>query len=206
MLAILLIQQVYGACWNSENRALSDGRESSGIVRECAGKRLLPEPAATAFAVAAYAGLRRGEIEGLEWTDYHAGELHVRQSIVNGRASTPKIAMSSAAVPVIRTLAERLEMHRLRQGSPDKGPIFATSNGKTPLSMNNMLRRTMLPALNRGVHCGLSEGKPHLKAKDCPGYERDPRIPAWKGFHAARRGLGSNLYRLGVHDKVIQKP
>src|SRR5216683_4257449 len=27
----------------------------------------LPEPAATAFAVAAYAGLRRGEIQGLEW-------------------------------------------------------------------------------------------------------------------------------------------
>jgi integrase len=51
----------------------------------------------------------------------------------------------------------------------------------------------------------LSEGLPHLKAKDCPGYERNQTIPEWKGFHAARRGLGSNLYRLGVHDKVIQK-
>ena len=44
-----------------------------------------------------------------------------------------------------------------------------------------------------------------MKAKDCPGYERDAHIPEWHGFHAARRGLGSNLYRLGVADKVIQQ-
>ncbi len=171
----------------------------------------LPEPAATAFAIAAYAGLRRGEIEGLEWPDFRDGELQVVRSIVNGKASTPKTAMSSAAVPVIRPLAERLEMHRLRSGEPKVGPIFKTSvvtkerPTGTPLSLHNLLNRTMLPALNRCVHCGLSEGLPHLKAKECPGYERDPRIPEWKGFHAARRGLGSNLYRLGIHDKVIQK-
>jgi hypothetical protein len=27
---------------------------------------------------------------------------------------------------------------------------------------------------------------------------------SWHGFHAARRGLGSNLYRLGVPDKTMQ--
>ena len=27
----------------------------------------------------------------------------------------------------------------------------------------------------------------------------------WHGWHAARRGLGSNLYRLGVPDMVIQR-
>ena len=30
-------------------------------------------------------------------------------------------------------------------------------------------------------------------------------IPEWHGWHAARRGLGSNLYRLGVADMVIQR-
>jgi integrase len=162
------------------------------------------EPASTAFAVAAYAGLRRGEIEGLQWTDYHDGELHVCRSIVNGQVSTPKTAMSSAAVPVIWPLAERLEMHRLRSGNPTSGPIFSTGIG-TPYSMHNLQSPMMEPALNRCVHCGLSVGLPHLKTKDCPGYERDQSIPEWKGFHSARRGLGSNLYRLGVHDKVIQK-
>ncbi|HET8824604.1 MAG TPA: tyrosine-type recombinase/integrase, partial [Terriglobales bacterium] len=34
---------------------------------------------------------------------------------------------------------------------------------------------------------------------------RDSRIPEWHGWHAARRGLGSNLYRLGVPDMVIQR-
>jgi len=35
-------------------------------------------------------------------------------------------------------------------------------------------------------------------------FERDDRLPRWNGWHAARRGLGTNLYRLGVPDKVIQ--
>lgn len=36
-------------------------------------------------------------------------------------------------------------------------------------------------------------------------YRRDGRFPEWHGWHAARRGLGSNLYRLGVPDMVIQR-
>jgi integrase/recombinase XerD len=33
----------------------------------------------------------------------------------------------------------------------------------------------------------------------------DQTIREWQGFHAARRRLGSNLCRLGVHELVIQK-
>ena len=36
-------------------------------------------------------------------------------------------------------------------------------------------------------------------------YKRDGRIPEWHGWHAARRGLGSNLYHLGVPEMVIQR-
>jgi len=36
-------------------------------------------------------------------------------------------------------------------------------------------------------------------------FERDTSIPVWHGWHATRRGLGSNLYRLGVPDMVIQR-
>src|SRR5207253_11522729 len=35
-------------------------------------------------------------------------------------------------------------------------------------------------------------------------YIRDSSLPVWHGWHAARRGLGSNLYHLGVPEKVIQ--
>jgi hypothetical protein len=34
--------------------------------------------------------------------------------------------------------------------------------------------------------------------------KRDDRLPEWQGWHAFRRGLATNLYRLRVPDKVIQ--
>jgi len=161
---------------------------------------VLPEPAATAFAVAAYAGLRHGEIQGLQWEDYVNGQLRVSRSIWNGRISAPKTRKSRASVPVIHQLAERLELHRLRTGNPQTGPIFTNIAGK-PLALSSNLNRLMLPALNRCEHCGKPEVE-HPQADHQ--YERDERIPQWHGWHAARRGLGSNLYRLGVPDKVIQ--
>jgi len=36
-------------------------------------------------------------------------------------------------------------------------------------------------------------------------YKRDGSIPEWRGWHAARRGLGSNLHRLGVPELTIQR-
>jgi integrase len=161
----------------------------------------LPEPAATCFAVASLAGLREGEIEGLEWPDYHDGAFHVVRSVWHGQALKPKTKQSAAPVPVIRPLADRLEMHRLRCGNPDAGPIFANSSGGR-LNMNNVRHRTILPALSPCVYCGLPRGKKHVKQEH--EYKRDTRLPEWHGRHAARRGLGSNLYHLGVSDKVIQ--
>jgi len=162
---------------------------------------LLPEPAATAFAVAAFMGLRHGEIQGLLWENYHGGEMYVSRSIWNGRISDPKTRKGRAPVPVIRQLADRLEIHRLRYGSRVAGPIFANVLGK-PLALSSSVNRVILPALNRCESCGKGESD-HDNA-DHP-YKRDARIPEWHGWHAARRGLGSNLYRLGVPDMVIQR-
>jgi integrase len=168
---------------------------------------VLPAPSDTAFAVAAFAGLRHGELQGLDWGDYHDGQLWVARSVWNGIVNDPKTRKSKAPVPVIRQLAERLDMHRLRSADPKTGlsktgPIFANSVGGR-LNLNNLLGRTMLPALNRCVHCGTTEGKPHIKHDHK--YERDTRIPEWRGWHACRRGLASNLNRLGVDDSVIQR-
>ena len=60
----------------------------------------------------------------------------------------------------------------------------------------------ILPALSRCVHWGLSAGKPHLQQNHI--YERDPRLPEWPEFQAGGRGLGSDLYHMGVPDNVIQ--
>ena len=163
---------------------------------------VLPEPAATAFAVAALMGLRIGEIEALQWEDYHDGEMHISHSIWNGRICTPKTRKSAAPVPVISQLAERLESHRLRSGNRRTGSIFANSLLR-PLSMNNLLKRFILPTLNRCARCGRSVGRLHLNTDH--DFVRDSRLPEWHGWHSARRGLGSNLYRLGVPPLVIQR-
>jgi integrase len=169
----------------------------------------IPEPATTAFAVAAFTGLRIGEIEGLRWEDYHGGEINVSRSIWNGKATEPKTRTSAAPVPVIRHLAERLEMHRMRSKAhsvprvkSESGPLFKTEKG-TSQNMNNLLSRLIRPALNRCVTCHKPEGE--CDQKITHKYERDASLPEWHGWHACRRGLGSNLYRLGVPDMVIQR-
>jgi len=123
-------------------------------------------------------------------------------SIWNGHIGAPKTRRSAAPVPVIRQFAERLEMHRLHSGNSQSGPIFANSLGN-PMSMNNLLGRLIRPIFTRCARCGKSKGKLHLKADH--EYQRDARLPQWHGWHAARRGLGSNLYSLGVPPMVIQR-
>lgn len=194
------VNPVQGTCVNPHAREAAEMHAYS-LEEINSMLTVFPEPACTAFAVAAYSGLRRGEIEGLKWTDYHDGALWVSRSIWNGRELPTKTKKSNAPVPVIRQLADRLELHRLRCGNLRTGPIFACSLG-TRLSTNNLLNRQMLPALNRCQHCGLPNDKKHLKRNHK--FERDQRLPMWHGWHAARRGLGTNLYRLGVPDKVIQ--
>jgi hypothetical protein len=61
-----------------------------------------------------------------------------------------------------------------------------------------VLNRSILPALNRCAVCGKpkEECQKIGKGKDiAPNhkFERDKILPEWHGWHAARRGLGTNL-------------
>jgi integrase len=139
---------------------------------------VLPEPARAVVATAAYTGLRKGELRGLRWEDLGNGQLQVSQSVWNSHTSAPKTKKSAAPVPVIRPLGNALAEHAARQGNPTTGPIFRASNGK-PLNLDNLVTRAIVPALEgTGI--------------------------AWHGWHAFRRGLATNLHRLGVDDKTIQ--
>lgn len=97
-----------------------------------------------------------------------------------------------------KPLAKRLEMHRLRCGNPTSGPMFTNSAGE-PQALNSMVDRVILPALNRCATCGKPER--HHRAKANHVYQRNSRLPEWHGWHSARRGLGSNLYRFGCPRK-----
>jgi integrase len=160
---------------------------------------VLPEPARTAVAIAAFTGLRRGEIEGLRWEHVLPDSVRVECSVWNGKVHETKTAASRALVPLIPALKIILEAHRLRAGNPAIGPIFSTSKG-APVSLNNILNDQILPTLRRCAHCGRPKDKPHVGHK----YQRDESRPDWKGWHAFRRGLATNLHDLGVDDLTIQ--
>jgi integrase len=158
----------------------------------------LPEPAATVIAVASYTGLRKGEIQGLQWENYTGTELRVTRAIWNGIVDEPKTAASKKAVPVIPQLQGMLDAHRKTCGNPVTGPIFANSAGN-PMDLHNLEYRVILPILHRCKRCRL--GKDAHKQAD---HRFDLDCKLWHGFHAFRRGLGTTLYRLGVPDKTIQ--
>ncbi len=129
----------------------------------------------TVIAVAAFSGLRMGEIKGLRWENWHDGALWVKESAWRGDFTEPKSRKSKAPVPVIPLLAQFLEFHC--QGRTE-GLVFPSSKG-TPLNLDNLARRTIRPTLSKH---GLQ----------------------WYGWHGFRRGLATNLNELGVDDKNIQ--
>jgi integrase len=68
------------------------------------------------------------------------------------------------------------------------------------LNLNNILNRQIKSALDRCACC--KKSKVNHDA-DHP-FRRDTSLPTWCGWHGFRRGLATNLNRLGVQDKTIQ--
>jgi len=135
----------------------------------------LPELAKTVVAAAAFTGLRKAELRGLRWEDYRDDALYVSRSIWGRHVLDPKTPHSRAAVPVVAPLADLLD--KLRSGRTG-GPMFRDTAGG-PLNLDNLARRVIQPVLVVN------------KLR-------------WHGWHAFRRGLATNLHRLGVDDKTIQ--
>jgi integrase len=154
--------------------------------------RLLSDPAQTVVAVAAYGGLRTGEIRGLRWEDFEPatptddpeaeaplGLLQIRRSVWRGYTGLPKSKASRAPVDVLPELAQYLESWRRACGSPTSGLIFANQSGK-PASLDSLYWRKMRVVLQlAGVQ--------------------------WRGWHAFRRGLATALNGTGATDSQTQR-
>lgn len=143
---------------------------------------VLPEPSRTVVATAAFTGLRAGEIRGLSWeaftpgTEGSLGAVRVLRSIWRGRVGEPKNSRSKASVPLIPQLNALLEQHRERSGKPAFGPIFANGAGK-PVDLDSLYHRQMeAPLRGAGIE--------------------------WEGWHGFRRGLATNLERIGVREAI----
>ena len=104
------------------------------------------------------------------------GVILVLRSVWRGRIGEPKNARSKAPVPLIPQLEALLEQHREASGNPTCGPIFANGAGKA-LDLDSLYRRQM---------------KDRLKSA---GIE-------WEGWHGFRRGLATNLERIGVRESI----
>ena len=131
------------------------------------------------IGVAAFAGLREGEVRGLWWEDDELSVLNIRRSVwrsfVLDETKTHEDEDDPGVVPIIQPLRLMLDQIRPQAGS---GWMFGNSIGGA-LDLDNLADRVI---------------KPVLKANGLQ----------WKGWHAYRRGLATNLHELGIPDKVIQ--
>lgn len=69
---------------------------------------VLPQSAKTVVAMAAFTGLRRGELRGLQLSDYDGEVLIVRRSVWRSHIGAPKGKRGVGAVPVITPLGKLL--------------------------------------------------------------------------------------------------
>ena len=137
---------------------------------------LLPK---AVLATASFAGLREGELRGIEWPDYTCDALNVRRSVWKKVVNKPKTSASAKSVPVIRQLAEVLNRYRISMGNPTTGVIFHAGGGEH-MDLDKLAQRVIRPVVET---IGLE----------------------WYGWHGFRRGIASNLYELGADEKVVQR-
>jgi integrase len=162
------------------------------IERICDAVAKVDQVAFTAIAVAAFAGLRASEIRGLRWTDYDGNTLVISRSVWRTHVGPTKTVKSAGAVPVLPTLKKFLDEHRVRVNGTADQYIFAGERRGAPLNLHNLTQRVIVPALKKAMD------------EDETPYAELARPIIWKGWHAFRRALSSNLYDCGVHPKVIQ--
>ena len=120
------------------------------------------------MALSFFAGMRKGEIWGLQWGDIDGELIHVRRAFSRGVVGTPKSKKSVRPIPIIQPVRGLLMLWRAK--NPDGVWVFTNTEGGA-LNLDQFAREVIRPALQKA---GLQ----------------------WKGFHAGRRGLGTELRSL----------
>lgn len=125
-------------------------------------------PAQLVFCLAAFMGLRPGEISALKWEDIDTDWIHIRRSAWRSIVGTTKTDESVASVPLIEPIKSMLEAWKVQSGGGEW--VFPNRSGK-PLDMSSFSKRVIASV---------------LKAK---GIE-------WHGLYAGRRSAATLLVQL----------
>jgi len=103
-------------------------------------------PAQLVFCLAAFLGLRPGEISALKWQDIDGDWIHIRRSAWRGIVGTTKTEESVASVPLIEPVKSMLAAWRM---SSAVEWLFPSNRGDHPLNISQYAQRIIAPVLKK---------------------------------------------------------
>ena len=139
----ILTQDEIGQLWHTYHHLIA----SAASETDAEWWRLAHTLTFTALATA----MRRGELLGLRWQDVHLLDnlLHVRQTIVAGRVTTPKSRAGTRTIHLgprtLDLLAKHYEQSRYHT---DPNLVFSHPHLGTPLDPNHLATAYLRPALH----------------------------------------------------------
>jgi integrase len=122
--------------------------------------RFTPEPWRALIVVAAFAGLRQGEILALRWgdVDWHRNRLRVerslqrREKLIDPHAdpiADTKTRSGARLVPMEPVVREHLERHLHEHARLNPGDLIFPGETGQPLDAHNLMARVYRPAVER---------------------------------------------------------
>jgi len=99
--------------------------------------------------LAIFEGMRPGEILALRWKSVQGVAIQVEQRVYRRVLNTPKNGKTREGAISDGTLELLTEWRELAQDPSPEGFVFPSENLKTPLSPDNVWRRTMKPKLEK---------------------------------------------------------
>ena len=100
------------------------------------------------FTLAAFTGMRQGELLGLKWEDidWEAKQVHVQRTFTKGRFFATKTKTSNRRIDLAPTVVTDLKKWKLASGKNDRGLVFCNEAGQ-PMNDSNMMNRHFFLAL-----------------------------------------------------------
>lgn len=177
--------------------AQSGGRDRIASPTEAAELiSALPEEERALWATAFYAGLRRGELRALRWSDVDLGRSEIRVcrswDEVAG-AVDPKTATSTRTVPILAVLRDHLTEHGMSQPRQPEALVFGRTTEAAFVSST---------VRNRAVKAWGAVNKRERGAAEEE--DRDPDLLEPITLHECRHTFASLLIDAGVNAKAIQ--